>query len=425
MIAEQPDDRPPGLPGATQSFGAAMLEPPPPPVAAPMEPEERAPARGPAPIDEAGPRRGELAGFAPTQRFDPSAISRLRDDRPARQGGASPTGPQSGLGAPAAEPAARPVARGAAIGDKPTDRLVPPASKPAARLVDRGTLPQHGGRVALEEAMAELGGPSEAAPRQQGPRTASGPMVVQLAAPSLDPAETGTFTREASLDPLSDLDEGIRPVDRRRAAVDLPVPDLNPPQALRPGVYRLPGHDRAAVEEAPIRNAMPPSVAGRGAIFATGQMPARVVSRPDEELTDSGSFKIVRAEELDEPVKKRQAGPTAAARAHQPAQAALLSLVLPGMGQVYNGQRDRGLWFALLAVLVVPWLYAIADAWKVAAQINAGERPAPDPAIWRVGRWGQLMLNLAVLFGMVVGISIWRGSLQHEPPPAPSAPSAP
>jgi TM2 domain-containing membrane protein YozV len=70
----------------------------------------------------------------------------------------------------------------------------------------------------------------------------------------------------------------------------------------------------------------------------------------------------------------------------KPAIAALLSLIIPGLGQVYAGDLYRG--FALFAALVVSlclialiigfftffatWIFAISDAYKMVKKQNSG-----------------------------------------------------
>jgi TM2 domain-containing membrane protein YozV len=68
--------------------------------------------------------------------------------------------------------------------------------------------------------------------------------------------------------------------------------------------------------------------------------------------------------------------------------AAVLSLILPGLGQIYNGQIGKGLIFMIiitpilaLTVLVIIgfvllplfWILNIYDAYRTAKKINAGE----------------------------------------------------
>jgi TM2 domain-containing membrane protein YozV len=64
--------------------------------------------------------------------------------------------------------------------------------------------------------------------------------------------------------------------------------------------------------------------------------------------------------------------------------AGFCSSVLPGLGQVYNGETVKGfalflLTLAGLVLLVIPglvvWLYAMYDAYAVAAKMNTGEIP--------------------------------------------------
>ena len=95
---------------------------------------------------------------------------------------------------------------------------------------------------------------------------------------------------------------------------------------------------------------------------------------------------------------------------HDPGMAALLSTFLPGMGQVYNGQRDRGIVFALTALFVVPWILGIVDAWHQATCIRRGEVPVPNAQVWRSARWSQLVLDIAVFTAILVAVDLWVGA---------------
>src|SRR5262249_34867148 len=57
-----------------------------------------------------------------------------------------------------------------------------------------------------------------------------------------------------------------------------------------------------------------------------------------------------------------------------PAAAALLSLVLPGLGQLYNGEVMKALVFFLGWIFVVPWALAVMDAYYSARVSNLEER---------------------------------------------------
>lgn len=52
----------------------------------------------------------------------------------------------------------------------------------------------------------------------------------------------------------------------------------------------------------------------------------------------------------------------------------LFALFVPGMGQVYNGDWQKGLVIFLTGWLVLPWIYGIVDAVTVADEIRNGVR---------------------------------------------------
>lgn len=52
----------------------------------------------------------------------------------------------------------------------------------------------------------------------------------------------------------------------------------------------------------------------------------------------------------------------------------LFAFLVPGMGQVYNGEWQKGLVIFLTGWLVVPWIYGIVDAVTVANEIRNGVR---------------------------------------------------
>jgi TM2 domain-containing membrane protein YozV len=57
-----------------------------------------------------------------------------------------------------------------------------------------------------------------------------------------------------------------------------------------------------------------------------------------------------------------------------PTAAALLSLVLPGLGQLYNGDVLKAVVFFLGWILVVPWALAVMDAYYSARVSNLEDR---------------------------------------------------
>jgi len=92
------------------------------------------------------------------------------------------------------------------------------------------------------------------------------------------------------------------------------------------------------------------------------------------------------------------------------------SLVLPGLGQVYNGETAKG--FALfimtcvgLVILFVPglivWLYAMYNAYKTAGKMNTGEIPFREMRMLHVILFvvfaiAVIVVGIVVLYVMVV-----------------------
>lgn len=118
-----------------------------------------------------------------------------------------------------------------------------------------------------------------------------------------------------------------------------------------------------------------------------------------------------KASEPEKPLRsqRRRYQPKQALRpgaSHKPWLAAFASLLLPGMGQAYNGQRDRALSIALSAPLILPWIFGIFDAWVSARAILAGKERSPGPET-RTLLFAQLALNLSLLFGIAMGAFIW------------------
>jgi type II secretory pathway pseudopilin PulG len=58
---------------------------------------------------------------------------------------------------------------------------------------------------------------------------------------------------------------------------------------------------------------------------------------------------------------------------HSPALAAILSFIIAGLGQMYNGQVWKGFIIFVTSLLVIPWIIGIFDAYFVAKRISRGE----------------------------------------------------
>ena len=51
--------------------------------------------------------------------------------------------------------------------------------------------------------------------------------------------------------------------------------------------------------------------------------------------------------------------------------AAVLSFIIPGVGQTYLGRIGKGILILLFSWLFIPWIYGIYDAYKTANNYNA------------------------------------------------------
>jgi hypothetical protein len=97
---------------------------------------------------------------------------------------------------------------------------------------------------------------------------------------------------------------------------------------------------------------------------------------------------------------------------HIPALAALLNLVAPGAGRIYNGDVDGGWALAVRAPLIVPWIRSVGEAFREGEAIRRGDRPKPPRGTFR-----QAMSHVGILYvglaGLVVGV-VLVGRLAFE-----------
>ncbi len=81
----------------------------------------------------------------------------------------------------------------------------------------------------------------------------------------------------------------------------------------------------------------------------------------------------------------------------------LLSALVPGAGQVYNGQVGKGLLFGIASVAVIPWLLSVVDAVTIGKHISAGRlrpRNAGRPVFVAI---------FCVVVGPVLGLAAYQG----------------
>ena len=53
-----------------------------------------------------------------------------------------------------------------------------------------------------------------------------------------------------------------------------------------------------------------------------------------------------------------------------PGLAVFLSAIIPGLGQVYNGQWGKAVFFFLTWFSLITWPFAVTDAWETATRLN-------------------------------------------------------
>jgi TM2 domain-containing membrane protein YozV/Tfp pilus assembly protein PilE len=67
-----------------------------------------------------------------------------------------------------------------------------------------------------------------------------------------------------------------------------------------------------------------------------------------------------------------------------PTLAAILSFVIAGTGQFYNGQIGKGIFFFFTSWLIIPWIIGMFDAYRTAKKINAGTIVATKRIGWLI-----------------------------------------
>lgn len=96
--------------------------------------------------------------------------------------------------------------------------------------------------------------------------------------------------------------------------------------------------------------------------------------------------------------------------------ALLFGLLVPGLGQIYNGDYFKGLLIFFTGWLIIPWIYGIVDAIMVAQAIAEGRRPmegVPPGYIILALKIGVVGLSCLYLGFVWAVLSILGASLQR------------
>lgn len=91
-----------------------------------------------------------------------------------------------------------------------------------------------------------------------------------------------------------------------------------------------------------------------------------------------------------------------------PALAAILSFIVAGLGQFYNGQPGKGIAIFLTAFLVIPWFFGIYDAYATAKKINQGKIAVKNQPGCLIAFVVFLCLSMffVVFLGMLAAIAV-------------------
>ncbi|MEL6179635.1 MAG: hypothetical protein AAFS10_11820, partial [Myxococcota bacterium] len=109
----------------------------------------------------------------------------------------------------------------------------------------------------------------------------------------------------------------------------------------------------------------------------------------------------------------RRSGPSTPSEPIDPRLPAVLSAVVPGLGQVFNGQILKGLLFGTTFWLVVPWIWSGWDAWQVAST-PPKEREGVVASDNSLGaRLGRSLLFIVVWLPIMIVLS-WQLMLVFE-----------
>ncbi len=105
---------------------------------------------------------------------------------------------------------------------------------------------------------------------------------------------------------------------------------------------------------------------------------------------------------------------------HIPALAGLLSLIAPGAGQVYNGQKEQARGYGLRAALVLPWYRSVRQASDYAEKIRTYWAPKPPSGALKDAL--KYLIVFWLVFGPLIAALGWAGTFVYDVASQPEAP---
>ena len=105
---------------------------------------------------------------------------------------------------------------------------------------------------------------------------------------------------------------------------------------------------------------------------------------------------------------------------HIPALAAVLSLLAPGAGQIYNGQDEQAREFGVRFALIKPWYNSVRQAYEYAEKIRTYWAPLPDRGALTAA--AKYMVIWWAVAGAVVAALGWSGTQLYDVAKTPQAP---
>ncbi len=106
-----------------------------------------------------------------------------------------------------------------------------------------------------------------------------------------------------------------------------------------------------------------------------------------------------------------------------PVIAALLSFVIGGAGQIYNGQVGKGVLIFLTTWLVIPWIYGIFDAYNTAQKINRGEIASEAPSGCLIAIVTVFIITWVIVIMALLSTMLYRSSVRIRSRPTGLQPS--